>query len=324
MSELLKPAGRAALAAGMPGPQEAQALTATQMNARLAGTDEPEKAPGSSSGKARSERLQARDHHGGHALAAAAQADARIAANAVDRAIRDDSLSPRAAMDAAAGNTNLPASVSTNSTGGTPASTSANPAWAVTQLDAAAAIQGQVPAGRAEPAAPGPAPVQATLPTPVLSPEFQAALGAQVTVLAKGGVERAELQLNPAEMGPISIRIELDGNGANVQFGAESAVTRGILEQGLPALAAALSEAGLTLSGGGVSQHPGSGNPQDRQAETQAFSGDRGGSRGHDGARHDAHAGAGRAQSTGDELNRNPATLARQATRRERGLDVFA
>lgn len=99
------------------------------------------------------------------------------------------------------------------------------------------------------------APHALTLTTPATAPEFREALGVQVSVLARGGVQQAELHLNPAEMGPISVQIALDGTQAQVQFGADSLATRQIIEAGLPELAAALRDAGFTLSGGGVSQH---------------------------------------------------------------------
>ena len=99
--------------------------------------------------------------------------------------------------------------------------------------------------------------VTANLATPATSAEFRAALGMQVSLLARGGVQHAELHLNPAEMGPVSIQIVLDGQEAQVNFGADSAHTRQIIESGMPELASALREAGLTLTGGGVSQHAG-------------------------------------------------------------------
>ena len=77
----------------------------------------------------------------------------------------------------------------------------------------------------------------------------------QVSVLARDGVQEAQLHLNPAQMGPISIRIALDGNQAQVDFAVDSAATRAVLESGFPELASALREAGLTLTGGGVSEH---------------------------------------------------------------------
>jgi flagellar hook-length control protein FliK len=120
------------------------------------------------------------------------------------------------------------------------------------QLAAQHGVQANAPAGFTPST---PAAVQLNLPTPVNSPEFQESLGVQVSVLARDGVQHAELHLNPAEMGPISVRIALDGNQAQVNFGADSATTRALIEAGLPELATALRESGLTLSGGGVSHH---------------------------------------------------------------------
>ncbi|MBC7994881.1 MAG: flagellar hook-length control protein FliK, partial [Rhizobacter sp.] len=96
------------------------------------------------------------------------------------------------------------------------------------------------------------APVAVSMPTPATAPEFAQSLGVQVSVLVRDGVQQAELHLNPAEMGPISVQIALDGTQAQVNFGADSAATRQIIETGLPELAAALRDAGFTLSGGGV------------------------------------------------------------------------
>jgi flagellar hook-length control protein FliK len=104
--------------------------------------------------------------------------------------------------------------------------------------------------------APNPAPALA-LATPVDAPDFAAALGVRVSLLAQDGVQRAELHLNPAETGPVSIHISLDGTAARVDFGADVAATRAAIERGLPELASALRDAGFTLAGGGVSQHAG-------------------------------------------------------------------
>ena len=89
------------------------------------------------------------------------------------------------------------------------------------------------------------------------SAEFPQELGVQLSVLARDGVQHAELHLNPAEMGPVSVQIEMDGTQARIDFGADVAATRQAIEAGLPELASALRDAGFTLAGGGVSQHAG-------------------------------------------------------------------
>lgn len=126
------------------------------------------------------------------------------------------------------------------------------------KLGAPEAVHGGALVGVATPAsssATTASPAAIHLPTPLEAPDFAHALGAQLSVLAKDGVQRAELHLNPAEMGPVSVHIVMAGSHARVDFGADLAATRQILEAGLPELAGALREAGLTLTGGGVSQH---------------------------------------------------------------------
>jgi flagellar hook-length control protein FliK len=98
-------------------------------------------------------------------------------------------------------------------------------------------------------------PLPVALDTPVTSPEFPQAIGVRIGMLARDGIEHAELQLNPAEMGPVSVRIVVDGAQARIDFGADVAATRQAIESSLPELASALRDAGLTLTGGGVSQH---------------------------------------------------------------------
>lgn len=94
------------------------------------------------------------------------------------------------------------------------------------------------------------------LPVPFGTPEFMPRLGAELTVLARDGVQHARVHINPAEMGPIAVQLTLDGQQAQVSLVADNAATRQLLEQQMPSLAAALRENGLTLTGGGVFEQP--------------------------------------------------------------------
>lgn len=96
----------------------------------------------------------------------------------------------------------------------------------------------------------------ATVQAPIGTPTFAPSLATQVRWWATDGVQQAQLMLNPAEMGPVAVRIVLDGREARIDFSADLAATRGAIEAALPALAAALDDSGLKLSGGGV--HDGS------------------------------------------------------------------
>lgn len=98
-----------------------------------------------------------------------------------------------------------------------------------------------------------PAPFEAQLSAALGSPEFAPALGVQMSILAKEGVQEARLHLNPADMGPIAVQIAVDGQHARVHFQADLAATRDALQASLPDLASAMREAGLMLAGGDVS-----------------------------------------------------------------------
>ena len=100
-------------------------------------------------------------------------------------------------------------------------------------------------------------PPAATVSTPVGDPGFHEALAAQVSVFARGGLSKAELHLNPAELGPVSVHITMIGDQARVDFGADRAQTRQVIEAGWAELATSLQDAGFTLSGGGVSEQAG-------------------------------------------------------------------
>ena len=102
------------------------------------------------------------------------------------------------------------------------------------------------------------------------TPAFAPALATQLRWLAQERVQQAQITLNPAGMGPLSVQIVIDGANARVDFSADQAATRVAIEASLPVLAAALDEGGLKLSGGGVhdgaaQRHPAWGAPTQAQ-----------------------------------------------------------
>lgn len=111
------------------------------------------------------------------------------------------------------------------------------------------------PAAPAEPAPPAPV-HQAQVSAAVGTPEFAPGLSAEVNVMLRDGLQEARLQLNPAEMGPITVQIQIEGSNAQITLSAEQAPTRDALEQALPTLAGTLRDSGLTLTGGGVFEQP--------------------------------------------------------------------
>ncbi len=120
--------------------------------------------------------------------------------------------------------------------------------------------------------------VTETLSTPVTSPQFADELADKVRLFVSkaqdDGPMTAELHLNPAEMGPINVRIAIDGQTAQVDFAAAAQETRKAIEASLSMLSSKLDEVGLSLTGGGVSSQT----PQ--QGFNQSFGQSDGSSRG--------------------------------------------
>jgi len=98
---------------------------------------------------------------------------------------------------------------------------------------------------------------QASIPVPLDAPDFSQKLADQVSLwvgqVKQDGPMTAELHLNPAEMGPINVKISLDGSAAHVDFAAAALETRQAIEASLSMLSSALNDVGLSLTGGGVS-----------------------------------------------------------------------
>jgi flagellar hook-length control protein FliK len=123
-------------------------------------------------------------------------------------------------------------------------------------------VQNQASSEAAAPA------TQAAIAVPLDSPEFAGALAKQVGYWINGGVQNAEIHLNPAEMGPISVQMTLQGGDARVDFSAVSAQTRQVLQDSIPQLAQMLEQAGMSLLSADVSAQQG--RSQQREAPRQS------------------------------------------------------
>lgn len=103
------------------------------------------------------------------------------------------------------------------------------------------------------PALPAPAPQQlahasVTVPESVMSPHWADAVGERLVFVARDGASSAELHVHPAELGPISVRIDVRGDQASVVFGAAHADARNALEAALPRLVESFAAQGLALA----------------------------------------------------------------------------
>ncbi len=218
----------AAAATSAPGAAASEALEASRTAARAAGAREP--LPMSSD-------------------AAKAQAGAPTDFAAVQSAAQAtlQEADPAAAADLNAQPVNLSQPAPTATT-----------AWLAEQRSHAALASATPSTGRSVGE-----PLVANIDAAIGSAGFAPALGTRISVLARDGIEHARLNVHPAELGPIALRLAMDGTQVRVDMSAEWGATRQALEQSLPALAAALRDAGFTLAGGGVFQQA----PQDRGAQ---------------------------------------------------------
>jgi flagellar hook-length control protein FliK len=90
--------------------------------------------------------------------------------------------------------------------------------------------------------------VRASVATPLGHPGFAQDLSQQVVVLAKGGVQSAQISLEPAGLGPVNVSIQVHGHAATLAFSAAHEATRGALEAALPRLREMFASSGLQLS----------------------------------------------------------------------------
>ncbi|TFZ08341.1 flagellar hook-length control protein FliK [Ramlibacter humi] len=112
---------------------------------------------------------------------------------------------------------------------------------------------------------------QAALPSHPLDAAFAGDIAAEVKLMADGGLKQAELRLNPAELGPVHIKLELQATTADVQFTAAHATTREGLSQALPQLRELLAGQGLQLGHAGVGAGTGQGSDSSAwQAQREA------------------------------------------------------
>ena len=128
------------------------------------------------------------------------------------------------------------------------------------------------------------APISSVVSTPFAHPQWTEAFGQKITWLATQNQQRAELHLNPPQLGPLDVTLKLNGDQASVQFSSPHAAVREAIEQSFPKLREMFADNGIMLGGATVSdqsqreQHSESGNPSPagfdfRPAETVGTAG---------------------------------------------------
>ena len=97
-------------------------------------------------------------------------------------------------------------------------------------------------------------------------------LGQKVVWMVNGGEQSATLTLNPPDLGPLQVVLNVSNDQASVAFTAAQPEVRAALEQALPKLRETMGDAGITLGNTSVS----AGSQEQQQAFAEMASGGRG------------------------------------------------
>jgi flagellar hook-length control protein FliK len=115
---------------------------------------------------------------------------------------------------------------------------------------------------------------RAIMATPIAVPVdpqngFDDGFGARLVWMAEQRLGHAEIRLNPEHLGPIEVRVQVDGTQVSAEFQSGHAGVRQAIEASLPRLRDMLGQQGLQLGQTDVGQrHAGSGAPARRDGDT--------------------------------------------------------
>lgn len=94
---------------------------------------------------------------------------------------------------------------------------------------------------------PAPPPPSATVSTPLHSPDWGKGFSEQVVWLARGEQQSAQININPPQLGPVQISLQINGDQANAVFASPHPEVRQAIEASLSQLREMLSSAGINL-----------------------------------------------------------------------------
>jgi flagellar hook-length control protein FliK len=102
--------------------------------------------------------------------------------------------------------------------------------------------------------------------TPVGNNRWNEDLGQKITWMAGHGGQSAELQLNPPDLGPLNVVLNVSGDQATALFTSPHAAVRDAVQQALPKLREMLADNGIMLGNASVSD-------QGQQSAQNGYSG---------------------------------------------------
>lgn len=91
---------------------------------------------------------------------------------------------------------------------------------------------------------------------PVGNAQWADEIGSRMTMMVEQGKHTASLRLSPEHLGPLEVKITMNGDQASVQFGAAHLDTRNAIENALPRLREMFAAQGLSLADANVSREP--------------------------------------------------------------------
>lgn len=98
--------------------------------------------------------------------------------------------------------------------------------------------------------------------------EWPTAFAARIVWLVEGGRERADLRLEPPNLGQLTVRVRLDGDQASLSFHSQHGMVREVVESALPRLRELMADAGYTLADVDIGMGDGNGHGADTQTGT--------------------------------------------------------
>ncbi|EKE80514.1 flagellar hook-length control protein FliK [Idiomarina xiamenensis] len=101
-------------------------------------------------------------------------------------------------------------------------------------------------------------------------PQAALQLRERVLMMVNQGVQRADIRLDPPELGGLHIRLHVQNDQASVHFQVQHQQSREIVEQALPRLKEMLEQQGLQLADSNVSEQRQQGNDSDAQPQSTA------------------------------------------------------
>ena len=114
-------------------------------------------------------------------------------------------------------------------------------------------------------------PVRASVSVPISAPGWQEAFADRITISVQNRHSSVELQINPPNLGPVDIRLTMDGDHASLSFFSPHAPVREAIQSAMDHLTDALADAGISLGSVSVGAESQSGrNPSGDQGASRA------------------------------------------------------